>query len=158
MTSRHDPDLPWETSQRRDDARHGDVKWWRDAVCYQVYLRSFADGNGDGVGDLAGLRRRLPYLSELGVDAVWVNPWHPSPMADGGYDVTDYRAIDPTFGSLAEARTLIEEIHALGLRILIDLGPFTPLRAPLVQRGAGRRSRLRGAGSFHLQAGPRAGW
>lgn len=105
MTSRHDPDLPWETSQRRDDARHGDVEWWRDAVCYQVYLRSFADGNGDGVGDLAGLRRRLPYLSELGVDAVWVNPWYPSPMADGGYDVTDYRAIDPTFGSLPEARS-----------------------------------------------------
>lgn len=123
MTSRDDPDLPWKTSQRRDDARHGDVKWWRDAVCYQVYLRSFADGNGDGVGDLAGLRRRLLYLSELGVDAVWVNPWYPSPMADGGYDVTDYRAIDPTFGSLPEARALIEEIHALGLRILIDLVP-----------------------------------
>ncbi|GGX39107.1 glycoside hydrolase family 13 protein [Streptomyces chryseus] len=123
MTNRHDPDLPRETSQRRDGARRGAVEWWREAVCYQVYLRSFADGNGDGVGDLAGLRRRLPYLSELGVDAVWINPWYPSPMADGGYDVSDYRAIDPTFGSLPEARALIEEIHTLGLRILIDLVP-----------------------------------
>ncbi|MFJ4568865.1 alpha-amylase family glycosyl hydrolase [Streptomyces caelestis] len=123
MTGLPDPALPWETPQRRDGARRGAVEWWHDAVCYQVYLRSFADGNGDGIGDLAGLRRRLPYLFELGVDAVWVNPWYPSPMVDGGYDVSDYRNIDPLFGSLPEARALIEEIHALGLRILIDLVP-----------------------------------
>ncbi|MDH6109610.1 alpha-glucosidase [Kitasatospora sp. MAP12-15] len=99
------------------------LDWWRDAVCYQVYLRSFADGDGDGVGDLAGLHQRLYHLVDLGVDALWVNPWFPSPMVDGGYDVADYRAIDPVFGTLTDARELIEEIHALGLRILIDIVP-----------------------------------
>lgn len=97
--------------------------WWREAVCYQVYLRSFADGNGDGVGDLIGLYQRLPYLVGLGVDALWINPWFPSPMVDGGYDVADYRAIDPVFGTLSDARAMIEEIHALGLRLLIDIVP-----------------------------------
>ena len=97
--------------------------WWRGAAIYQVYLRSFADGNGDGIGDLAGLRARLPYLSELGIDAIWLNPWYPSPMADGGYDVADYRAIDPSFGTLAEAEAYIEEAHALGIRTIIDIVP-----------------------------------
>lgn len=81
--------------------------WWRDAVVYQVSLRSFADGTDDGVGDVAGLRSRLPYLSELGVDAVWVNPWYRSPQVDGGYDVAGYCAVDPRFGSLAVAEELI---------------------------------------------------
>jgi alpha-glucosidase len=98
-------------------------RWWRRAVVYQVYLRSFADGNGDGVGDLAGLRAHLPYLAGLGVDAIWVNPWYPSPMVDGGYDVSDYRAIDPTFGTLAEAEALIREAHRHGLRVLADIVP-----------------------------------
>ncbi|GAA4057298.1 MULTISPECIES: glycoside hydrolase family 13 protein [Actinomadura] len=97
--------------------------WWRGAVIYQVYLRSFADGDGDGVGDLAGLRSRLPYLSELGIDAVWLNPWYPSPMADGGYDVADYRGIEPVFGTLAEAEAFIREAHALGIRIILDVVP-----------------------------------
>ncbi len=97
--------------------------WWRGAAIYQVYLRSFADGNGDGIGDLAGLRARLPYLADLGVDAIWLNPWYPSPMADGGYDVADYRAIDPSFGTLAEAEAYIEEAHALGIRTIIDIVP-----------------------------------
>lgn len=97
--------------------------WWRDAVTYQVYVRSFADGNGDGVGDLQGIRNRLPYLADLGVDAIWLNPWYPSPLADGGYDVSDYRDIDPVFGTLAEADTLIAEAHALGIRTIIDVVP-----------------------------------
>ena len=97
--------------------------WWRDAVTYQVYVRSFADGNGDGVGDLQGIRSRLAYLADLGVDAIWLNPWYPSPMADGGYDVSDYRDIDPDFGTLEEADALIEEAHALGIRIIIDIVP-----------------------------------
>ncbi|MBB3728012.1 glycoside hydrolase family 13 protein [Nonomuraea dietziae] len=97
--------------------------WWRGAAIYQVYLRSFADGNGDGVGDLAGLRSRLPYLSDLGVNAIWLNPWYPSPMADGGYDVADYRDVEPVFGTLEEAETFIEEAHALGIRIIIDVVP-----------------------------------
>jgi alpha-glucosidase len=97
--------------------------WWRDAVIYQVYPRSFADGNGDGTGDLAGVRQRLPYLRELGVDAIWFTPWYASPLADGGYDVADYRAIDPAFGVLAEAEQLISEARELGIRTIVDVVP-----------------------------------
>jgi alpha-glucosidase len=97
--------------------------WWRTAAIYEVYVRSFADGNGDGIGDLAGVRARLPYLAELGIDAIWFAPWYPSPMADAGYDVADYREIEPLFGSLAEAEKLIAEAHALGLKIIIDIVP-----------------------------------
>jgi alpha-glucosidase len=98
-------------------------KWWRGAAIYQVYVRSFADGDGDGTGDLAGVRAKLPYLAELGIDAIWFNPWYPSPMDDGGYDVSDYRDIEPVFGTLAEAEKLIEEAHTLGIRIIIDIVP-----------------------------------
>jgi alpha-glucosidase len=101
----------------------GGSSWWRGAVVYQVYLRSFADGNGDGLGDLAGLRARLPYLVDLGVDALWINPWYPSPMVDAGYDVSDYRSVDPRFGTLAEAEALLAEAHAAGLRVLLDIVP-----------------------------------
>ncbi|MFZ0625341.1 MAG: glycoside hydrolase family 13 protein [Acidimicrobiia bacterium] len=97
--------------------------WWRHAVVYQVYLRSFADGNGDGTGDIAGLRSRLPYLEGLGVDAIWVNPWYRSPMHDGGYDVADYRDIDPGYGTMDEAVELISEARARGIRVLVDLVP-----------------------------------
>ncbi|MFG2167553.1 glycoside hydrolase family 13 protein [Micromonospora chersina] len=92
-------------------------------MIYQVYPRSFADGGGDGVGDIAGIRSRLPYLSELGIDAIWFSPWYPSPMADAGYDVADYRDIDPVFGTLAEAEALISEAHALGIRTIVDVVP-----------------------------------
>ncbi|MEU7301567.1 glycoside hydrolase family 13 protein [Streptomyces sp. NPDC007206] len=101
----------------------GTAPWWRSAVIYQVYIRSFADGNGDGVGDIAGIRSRLPYLKSLGVDALWINPWYKSPQADHGYDVADYRAIDPLFGTLEEAEQLIEEAHRLGIRIIPDMVP-----------------------------------
>ncbi|MFF4284497.1 glycoside hydrolase family 13 protein [Streptomyces sp. NPDC001633] len=97
--------------------------WWRSAVIYQVYVRSFADGNGDGVGDIAGIRSRLPYLKSLGIDAIWINPWYKSPMADHGYDVADYRAIDPLFGTLADAEALIEEAHWHGIRVIPDIVP-----------------------------------
>jgi alpha-glucosidase len=97
--------------------------WWRSAAIYQIYPRSFADGNGDGIGDLAGVRAHLPYLANLGVDAIWFNPWYASPQADAGYDVSDYRAIDPLFGTLADAEELIVEAHALGIRIIIDIVP-----------------------------------
>jgi alpha-glucosidase len=100
-----------------------DGTWWRGAVIYQVYLRSFADGNGDGLGDLAGLRSRLSYLADLGVDALWINPWYPSPMVDAGYDVSDYRSVDPRFGTLSDAETLVEEAHEAGLRVLLDIVP-----------------------------------
>ncbi|MBB5078911.1 glycoside hydrolase family 13 protein [Nonomuraea endophytica] len=97
--------------------------WWRDAVIYQVYVRSFADGNGDGVGDLIGVRDRLPYLKSLGVDAVWLTPFFTSPMADFGYDVADYRDVDPLFGTLADAKALIDEAHGFGLRVIVDIVP-----------------------------------
>ena len=100
-----------------------DAEWWRSAVIYQVYPRSFADGNGDGTGDLAGVRQRLGYLRDLGVDAIWFTPWYVSPLADGGYDVADYRAIDPQFGTLAEAEALIAEARALGIRTIVDVVP-----------------------------------
>ncbi|MFD9596070.1 glycoside hydrolase family 13 protein [Kitasatospora sp. NPDC059973] len=97
--------------------------WWRDAVIYQVYPRSFADSNGDGMGDLPGIRSRLPYLRDLGVDAVWLSPFYASPQADAGYDVADYRAVDPMFGTLLDADALIRDAHGLGLRIIVDLVP-----------------------------------
>jgi alpha-glucosidase len=105
-----------------DDAPRGE-RWWRDAVVYQVYVRSFADANGDGTGDLTGVIEHLPYLAELGVDALWFNPWYPSPMADMGYDIVDYRAIEPSFGTLAEAERLIAEARALGIRTIVDIVP-----------------------------------
>ena len=95
------------------------AQWWRSEVIYQVYLRSFADGNGDGVGDIAGLRDRLSYLADLGIDAIWINPWYPSPMADAGYDVIDPRDIDPVYGNLAAAQALIDEAHERGLRVIV---------------------------------------
>ena len=104
--------------------QHADTNtWWRDAVVYQIYIRSFADGDGDGIGDIAGIRARLGYLRDLGVDALWINPWYPSPMADGGYDVADYRAVEPVFGTGEEAAAMIEEAHALGLRVILDIVP-----------------------------------
>ena len=92
-------------------------------MIYRVYPRSFADGNGDGIGDIAGIRERLGHLSSLGADAIWFGPWYPSPMADAGYDVSDFRDIDPVFGSLAEVEELIAEAHMLGIRIIVDVVP-----------------------------------
>jgi alpha-glucosidase len=97
--------------------------WWRSAVVYQVYPRSFADHDGDGTGDVRGIIDRLPYLADLGVDAIWVSPWYPSPLTDGGYDVSDYRDILPEFGRLSDAGEFIAAAHAQGLRVLIDLVP-----------------------------------
>ncbi|MCO5998176.1 glycoside hydrolase family 13 protein [Actinoallomurus rhizosphaericola] len=102
---------------------HVNAPWWRSAVIYQIYIRSFADANGDGIGDIAGIRSRLPYLRDLGVDAVWITPWYPSPMADGGYDVADYTDIDPMFGTLADADALIRDAHDHGIRVIIDIVP-----------------------------------
>ncbi len=104
-------------------ARPDDAPWWRDAVVYQVYIRSFADGNGDGIGDIAGLRSRLPYLQRLGIDAIWITPWYLSPQSDHGYDVTSYFVIDPLFGTVAEAEAMFGEAHALGIRVIVDIVP-----------------------------------
>jgi alpha-glucosidase len=131
-----------------DRAVHATAPWHRSAVIYEVYLRSFADGNGDGVGDLAGLQARLPYLRDLGVDALWITPWYVSPMADGGYDVANYRDIDPLFGTLAQAESLIDAAHAFGLKIVIDIVPnhcsdHHPWFAAAVAAGPGSPERAR---------------
>ncbi|MFL6051526.1 MAG: alpha-amylase family glycosyl hydrolase, partial [Actinoallomurus sp.] len=102
---------------------HVNAPWWRSAVIYQIYIRSFADANGDGIGDIPGIRSRLPYLRDLGVDAVWITPWYPSPMVDAGYDVADYTDIDPLFGTLSDADALIRDAHDHGLRVIIDIVP-----------------------------------
>lgn len=93
-----------------------DTVWWQHAVVYEIYPRSFQDSNGDGFGDLEGIRRRLDYLGWLGVDAIWIAPIYPSPMADGGYDVSDYRGIDSIFGTAANFERLLTEAHARGSR------------------------------------------
>jgi len=98
-----------------------DKDWWRGAVIYQIYPRSYQDSNGDGVGDLAGIKERLTYIADLGVDAVWISPFFKSPMKDFGYDISDYKDIDPMFGDLPAFDEMIEHAHALGLKIMIDL-------------------------------------
>ena len=93
--------------------------WWKHSVCYQIYVRSFADGDGDGVGDMAGIEQRLPYLHDLGVDSVWITPFYTSPQNDHGYDVADYRDVDPLFGSRAPVDTkLAKESRAEVYRFL----------------------------------------
>ena len=111
------------THQNGSENTSTNPPWWRRGVVYQVYVRSFADGNGDGTGDINGLRTRLPYLQKLGVDAIWINPWYQSPLADGGYDVSDYRQIEPRFGSLQDAEALIAEAHQHDIRVIADLVP-----------------------------------
>jgi alpha-glucosidase len=97
--------------------------WWRQAAVYQIYPRSFADANGDGIGDLAGITSRIPYLASLGVDAVWLSPFYPSALADGGYDVDDYRDVDPRLGTLDDFDRMIGALHAAGIRLVADLVP-----------------------------------
>ncbi|WP_288024082.1 alpha-amylase family glycosyl hydrolase [Arthrobacter sp.] len=100
-----------------------DETWWRQAAVYQIYPRSFADSNGDGVGDLPGITDRVPYLVQLGIDAVWLSPFYPSALADGGYDVDDYRNIDPRLGTLADFDVMTQALHAAGIRLIVDIVP-----------------------------------
>ena len=100
-----------------------DLKWWKQAVIYEVYPRSFQDGNGDGIGDLNGIVKRLDYLVRLGVDAIWISPIYPSPMADFGYDVSDYCGIDPIFGTNEDFDSLLEQAHRRGLKVILDFVP-----------------------------------
>ncbi|NUR13402.1 MAG: DUF3459 domain-containing protein [Bradyrhizobium sp.] len=101
----------------------GGENWWRDGIFYQIYPRSFQDSNSDGVGDLAGILRRLPYVKSLGVDAIWLSPIFPSPMADFGYDISDYTGIEPLFGTMADFDALIAAVHDTGLKLILDLVP-----------------------------------
>ena len=105
------------------EVTEGPAPWWRDAVFYQVYVRSFADSDGDGLGDIPGITSRLRYLRDLGVDAVWITPFYPSPQHDAGYDVADYTDVDPRFGRLADVDDLLTRAHDLGLRVVVDLVP-----------------------------------
>ena len=104
-------------------ASRAERPWWRDAVTYQIYIRSFADSTGDGIGDVEGIRSRLPYLKKLGVDAIWITPWYPSPQHDHGYDVADYMDIEPEYGTLAQAENLIKESHEFGIKLIVDIVP-----------------------------------
>jgi alpha-glucosidase len=99
------------------------LEWWRSAVIYQIYPRSFSDSDGDGIGDLPGITAKLPYLRRLGIDAIWLSPFYLSPQADAGYDVADYRVVDPLFGTLDDFDRMLEQAHALGMRVIVDLVP-----------------------------------
>ena len=98
-----------------------DGNWWKSAVVYQVYPRSFVDSDGDGVGDLPGISARLDYLAQLGIDVLWLSPVYPSPQDDNGYDISDYQGIDPMFGSLADFDALVTGLHERGMKLVMDL-------------------------------------
>jgi alpha-glucosidase len=98
-----------------------DPDWWRGAVIYQIYPRSFQDSNGDGIGDLGGIVQRLPHIAGLGADAVWISPFFTSPMKDFGYDVSDYCDVDPMFGTLSDFDAVVARANALNLKVMIDL-------------------------------------
>ena len=114
--------LPETETETESEAVAG-AEWWRSAVIYQIYPRSFADANGDGIGDLPGITARLPYLARLGIDAIWLSPFYRSPQADAGYDVADYRVVDPLFGTLDDFERMRHQAHALGMKVIVDLVP-----------------------------------
>jgi alpha-glucosidase len=147
-------------------AAAADPDWWRTAVVYQVYPRSFADSDGDGIGDLGGLLDRLPYLARLGVDAIWLSPFYPSPLADGGYDISDYRDVDPRLGTLADFDQVVATAHRLGIKVIVDIVPnHTSDRHPWFQEAlaspAGSPARDRYIfrdGTGHDGATPPSNW
>ena len=109
------------TSQQMLNDSKENTDWWRGEIIYQIYPRSFNDSDADGVGDLKGITQRLAYISDLGVDAIWICPFYASPMADGGYDVSDYRAVHPMFGTLNDFDVLIQQAHQFKIKVMIDL-------------------------------------
>src|SRR3954466_849070 len=126
----------------RSVASQATAQWWHEAVIYHVYLPSFRDGDGDGLGDFPGLREGLPYLSgDLGVDALWVSPFYVSPWRDGGYDIADHTAVDPRFGDLAQFDALVAAVHAHGMRLIVDYVPnHTSDRHPWFEESRGSRA------------------
>src|SRR5919199_1596460 len=115
--------LWWASIDVRRVACMQEPAWWQRGAIYQIYPRSFADSNGDGIGDLQGIREHLDYLANLSVEGIWLSPIYPSPMADFGYDVSDYRDVDPVFGTLADLDQLVEDCHARNLRVILDWVP-----------------------------------
>lgn len=115
--------LQTSESHARPAALLADDDWWRQAAVYQIYPRSFADSDANGIGDLVGIIEKVPYLKALGIDAVWLSPFYPSALADGGYDVDDYRDVDPRLGTLADFDALTEALHEAGIRIIVDIVP-----------------------------------
>jgi glycosidase len=103
------------------DAPDVDREWWKEAVVYQIYPRSFNDSDGDGIGDIPGIVEKVDYLEKLGVDVVWLNPVYESPMADNGYDIADYQSIHPEFGTMDDWERLLEELHSRDMRLIMDL-------------------------------------
>ena len=112
-------DCEWTETNPATELANTD--WWHGGIIYQIYPRSFQDSDGDGIGDLRGIRKRLSYIKSLGVDAIWISPFFKSPMKDFGYDVSDYLDVDPIFGSLADFDDMLTEAHTLGIRVMIDL-------------------------------------
>jgi len=116
------------------------LPWWQPGVIYQIYPRSFKDSNGDGIGDLQGIITQLEYLSWLGVDAIWLSPFYPSPMADFGYDISDYCNVDPIFGDLETFDALVKEAHQRNLKVIIDFVPNHTSQHPWFQESRTSRS------------------
>ena len=128
-----------------------DTDWWRQASVYQIYPRSFADGNGDGIGDLRGIISRVPYLQNLGIDAVWLSPFYPSALADGGYDVDDYRDVDPKIGTLEEFDEMVAALHGVGIQLIVDVVPnHSSDRHEWFRRGTGLPEGFQRSGAVHL--------
>ena len=138
-----------------------DAAWWRQAAVYQIYPRSFADATGDGIGDVPGILSRVDYLAELGIDAVWLSPFYPSALADGGYDVDDYRDVDPRLGTLDDFDAMVSALHERGIKVIIDIVPnHTSNRHEWFQealaagRGSAARDRRSRCLSTHAGRGP----
>ena len=96
-------------------------KWWKEAVVYQIYTKSFCDSNGDGIGDLRGIMEKLDYIQSLGADVLWLNPIYRSPDVDNGYDIADYQDIDPRYGTMEDFKALLDEVHGRGMRLIMDM-------------------------------------
>jgi len=145
---------------RMADSEFAATEWWQTGVIYQVYPRSFQDTNGDGIGDLPGITARLDYLVGLGVDAIWISPFYPSPMADFGYDVSDYTGVDPMFGTLEDFDALLKAAHGKGLRVILDFVPnHTSDQHPwFLESKSSRTSEKRGWYLWHEAAQPGDDW
>lgn len=136
-------------------AESKDAQWWRSSVIYQIYPRSFADSNSDGMGDLKGITQRLESIAELSVDAIWLSPFFSSPQKDAGYDVSNYCDVDPLFGTLQDYDAMVAKAHSLGLKVIVDLVPnHCSDQHPWFQEALATASRLPRARSLYVPGRP----